>query len=451
MSVLPMQPSRSTGLTVFLVIWAGQLVSLLGTSMTQFALTIWAWEATGEATALSMVGFFSFAPTVLLSPLAGVVADRWNRKALMILSDLGAGMSTLAILVLFAAGRLEVWHLYVTGAFAGAFQAFQFPAYIAAVTTLLPKEHYARASGLLSFAQSASSMVAPLLASILMRTFGLIGILLIDAGTCLAAVVTLLVVAVPRPAPAAVGLKGAADLWRQSFYGFQYIFERPSLLYLQAFFLVFNLIGTFSMMLLSPMILARSGNDEVVLGSVQSALGVGGIVGGLLLGVWGGPKHRIRGVLLGWVLSGMAGNLLFGVGRSMPVWAVAGFFSTFFFTIASGAEQAIWQSKVAPDVQGRVFAGRRLSSQITVPVGMLLAGPLADGVFEPAMMPGGALAGMFGGVMGTGPGAGMALILALTGILELLVCLSGFAAPAVRNIEELLPDYDAVPSGALAS
>jgi len=188
--------------------------------------------------------------------------------------------------------------------------------------------------------------------------------------------------------------------------------------------------------------LARTGNNEVALGSVNSAFGIGGIASGLLLGIWGGPKNRIHGVLVGWALSGLVGNVLFGLGRGLEIWAVAAFFSTFFFYINDGSLQSIWQSKVAPDVQGRVFAGRRLMAQTTVPLGMLLAGPLADFVFEPAMMPEGRLAVVFGELVGVGPGAGMALIFVLVGLLEVVACFVGFMLPSVRNIETLLPDYD---------
>lgn len=145
-----MQKTRPTGMTAFTVVWIGQVVSLLGTAMTGFALTIWAWQITGEATALALVGFFAFAPIVLMSPVAGALVDRWNRKLAMMISDLAAVLSTIVVLLLFSAGNLQIWHLYLTGAFSGIFQAFQFPAYSAAVTTMVSKEQYGRASGMLS-------------------------------------------------------------------------------------------------------------------------------------------------------------------------------------------------------------------------------------------------------------------------------------------------------------
>jgi DHA3 family macrolide efflux protein-like MFS transporter len=422
--------SPPTGMLGFTVVWIGQVISLLGSGMTAFALTIWAWEITGQATALALVGFFSFGPTVVLSPVAGALVDRWNRKLVMMLSDLAAGLMSVVILMLYATNHLEIWHLYVTGAFAGAFQAFQFPAYSAAVTMMLPKTQYARASGMLSLAGSASNVFAPIAGGILLGLIGITGVLSIDIVTFVLAIGALLVVHIPQPETTEAGREGRGSLWQESFYGFRYILDRPSLLGLQLVFLAINLVAVFSGTVLAPRVLAQTGNDEVVLGSVQSAMGVGGVVGGLLLSVWGGPKRRVHGVLL-------------GLGTGPTMWAVGGFFSLFFIPIINGSNQAIWQAKVAPDVQGRVFATRRLIAQISAPVAMLLAGPMADYLFEPGMAVGGPLTDIFGGVVGAGPGAGMALMFVITGILGILVGLGGYAFRAIRNAEDILPDHDA--------
>jgi MFS family permease len=375
--------------------------------------------------------------------VAGALVDRWDRKLVMMLSDLAAGLTTIAVWVLYATGNLEIWHLYITGAIAGAFQAFQFPAYSAAVTTMLPKEQYARANGMLSLAESAAGIFAPLAGGVLLGLVGLSGILMIDVVTFVFAIGALLVVHVPRPQETEAGREGQGSLWKESIYGFRYILDRPSLLGLQLVFLAINLTGGFAFTVLAPMILARTGNDELVLGSVQSVMGVGGVVGGVLLSVWGGPRRRVHGVLMGMILSSLLGELLLGLGSAPLVWSVAAFFTSFFIPIVNGSNQAIWQAKVAPDVQGRVFATRRLIAQISSPVAMLLAGPLADHVFEPAMAGGGGLSATFGGLVGTGPGAGMGLMFVVTGLLGILVGLMGYAIPAVRNAEEILPDHDA--------
>ncbi|HSR30774.1 MAG TPA: MFS transporter [Anaerolineae bacterium] len=442
--------ARPTGMQGFTIVWAGQVVSLLGSGMTWFALTIWAWELTGQATALALVAFFHFGPTILLSPIAGALVDRWDRKLVMMLSDLAAGLMTVIVLLLYAAGRLEIWHLYVTGALAGAFEAFQFPAYSAAVTTMVPKKQYTRANGMLSLAESAAGVFAPLAGGILLGMVGISGVLAIDVVTFVVAIGALLLVYIPQPNTTESGRKGHGSLWSESLYGFRYILERPSLLGLQLVFLASNLTASFSFTVLVPMILAKTSNDEILLGTVQSMLGVGGVVGGLLLSLWGGPKRRIHGVLLGMTLSSLLGELVLGLGSSPVIWGIGAFFSSFFIPFINGSNQAIWQSKVAPDVQGRVFAARRLIAQLSWPIATLLAGPLADYFFEPAMASGGMLSRPLSVLVGTGPGAGMSLMFVTTGILGVLVGLGGYAVPVVRDAEDILPDYDAVPEPAMA-
>ncbi len=410
--------------------------------MTWFALTIWAYELTGQATALALLAFFSFGPTVLLSPIAGALVDRWNRKLVLVLSDLTAGLATLTVLLLYVSGDLQLWHLYVIGILAGSFQAFEYPAYAAAITMMVPKEQYARASGMLELAWSASSVLAPLLAGILLGTIGITGIMLIDVVTFVFAISALLFVSIPQPPVSKTGLESRGSIWQESVYGFRYIWQRSSLLGLQLLFAIVNLVDYAGFTLFAPMILARTNGDELVLGSVQSAGAIGGVIGGALLSVWGGPKRRIHGVLIGWSLSSV-GILLMGLGRDATVWLLASFSYAFFEPIVNGSDQAIWQAKVAPDVQGRVFATQLLISQITMPVAMLLVGPLADHVFEPAMMPGGSLSGTFDWLVGVGPGAGMALMVTIAGVLAVVLPLLGYAVRVVRDVESIVPDYDA--------
>lgn len=435
-------PSPS-GMTGFTLVWFGQLVSLLGGGMTSFAITIWAWQETGQATALALVGFFTFAPTVLLSPIAGALVDRLDRKLVMMLSDLGSSAAALVMLLLYLSGNLQIWHLYLLGAWAGAFNAFQFPAYSAAISTMLSKAQYARANGMLSLAESAAGIAAPVLAGILLALFGIGWILVIDLVTFGVAILALLLVRIPSPERSSENLKNRGGLLKESLYGFGYILARPGLLNLQLVFTAVNFAATFGMVVLAPMILARSGGSELVLGSVQSALGIGGLCGGLLLSLWGGPERRIHAVLLGMMGSGLCGSVLLGLAQVPPLWLAGAFFTMFFIPILNGANQAIWQAKVAPDVQGRVFATRRLIAQVTAPVAMLTVGPLADRVFEPAMMPGGALEPIFGPVVGTGAGAGMALMLVLSGVTCAAIALTAYLRPVVRNVERLLPDHDA--------
>lgn len=429
----------------FTIVWFGQLVSLTGTGMTQFAIALWAWEITGQATALALVGFFAFAPTILFSPIAGALVDRWDRKLVMMLSDLAAGLSTIILLLLFLSDNLQIWHLYIAGAFTGVFQAFQFPAYSAAISTMIPKEQYGRADAMMGLAEAASGIFAPILAGAAYAVIRLGGIMTIDIITFLVAIGTLLLVHIPQPQISEMGKAARGSLLQESIFGFRYILARPSLLGLQLVFFCGNFLSSIAFVLLTPMLLARTGNNELAVGGIQSAFGIGGVVGGLALSAWGGPRRRVHGVLLGWIFLGI-GTVLFGLGQALPVWFVVAFFTTLFNPLVNASNQAIWQAKTSPDIQGRVFSTRAMIAQVTGPLGMLIAGPLADNVFGPAMMPEGVLAGRLGWLVGVGPGSGMALIFIICGLLTVLVGLYPYTVRVIRDAETLLPDHDAVPS-----
>ena len=325
-----MEETRPTGMFGFTIVWIGQIVSLLGTNMTGFGLTIWAYELTGSATALALVGFFFVTPMLVFSPIAGAIVDRYNRKLMMMISDLASGLTTIIILILYATDHLQIWHLYVTGAFQGMFQTFQWPAYSAAITTMIPKEQYGRANGMMSLAESASGIFSPLLAGALLGIIGLVGILTIDIVTFIFAIGALLMVHIPQPEATEEGREGQGSIWKEAAYGFRYILARPSLLGLQIIFLLGNFFIGIPLAILAPMILASTGNNELIYGSVSSAAAIGGVVGGLAMSAWGGPKRRVHGVLAGWAISSLSGVVLMGLGRSLPVWAVAGFFGMFF-------------------------------------------------------------------------------------------------------------------------
>ncbi len=427
----------------FSTVWFGQFVSLIGSGMSQFALTIWAWQITGRATALALVGFFSFAPTVLLSPIAGALVDRWNRKLVMILSDLAAGLSTIVILTLMLLDRLQIWHLYIAGAFAGAFGSFQFPAYSAAITTMIPKKHYGRANAMVGMAGSASQIVAPILAGAFLVLIGIRGVLLLDIVTFVFAILVLLCVAIPQPEETSHGKKARGSLWSEAGYGFRYVYEHRSFLALLLLIFGANVSLLIGATVLAPMVLARTGSDELVLGTVQMAFGLGGVVGGFLMSLWGGPKRRIFGVYAG--LAGLAvlGQGLIGLGQSVVLWATGAFFVTAFLALFNTSSRAIWQVKVPPDVQGRVFAVRRMIGALGAPIAMLAAGPLADRVFEPMMASGSGLARALGRLVGTGPGSGMSVMFLAGASVGLLLALVGLGVSKLRNIERLIPDHDA--------
>jgi MFS family permease len=436
-------PKRPTGMVAFTVIWIGQIVSLLGTAMTQFGLTLWVYEVTGRATPLALVGFFFLVPIVALGPFVGVLVDRSNRKLMMMISDLAAALTTAIVLVLYATGNLQIWHLYVTATITGIFQGFQWPAYSAAISLMLPKKHYARANGMLEMAGNASAVFAPILAGVLIGPLGLVGILVIDLASAAVAIGTLLFAHIPQPTRSEAGREAEGGFFKEMAYGFRYIFARPSLLGLQTVFLVGNFFSSIAFAVLAPMILGRTDSNELIFGSVQSAGAIGGVVGSLVMSAWGGPKRRVHGVLLGWICAGLLGQTILGVGRALPVWAVGMFLLAFFSPFINGSNQAIWQAKVPPDVQGRVFATRATIAWLVMPIAQLIAGPLVDQVLEPAMAEGGNLVPVFGWLVGTGTGAGIGLLFVITGLLAGLTGLGGYSFPVVRDAETILPDHDA--------
>jgi MFS family permease len=441
----------NSGLHTFLIIWVGQFLSRVGTAMTRFALLIWAYDQTGAATTVALLGFFGFLPFVLLSPVAGVWVDRLDRRRVMLLADLGAGLITAALLALYFAGALALWHLYAAELLTAALEAFQGPAYTAATSTLLGKEQYGRASGLRSMAEDGARVLAPFLAGLLIVWVGVPGVLMIDVATFLVAVVTLSIVVVPGIHAARAGQE--RDFWREMRVGFAYLRRRPGLLGMTLQFTGVNFCAALTYYGVMPaMILARTGGNEVVLGIVEGALGAAGVAGGVLMAVWGGPRRKIHGVLGATALSFLLGDFLFAVGQDVWAWVVAAVAAAIFIPIILGSRQAIWQAKVAPEVQGRVFSVDSMLRLSLNPLGYLLAGFLADGLLEPAMQPDGALASLFGPLVGTGPGAGMALMFVGTAVLGCLISLSGYLVPAVRNIESELPDHDSRPStaGAMA-
>ncbi|MGC8781172.1 MAG: MFS transporter [Anaerolineae bacterium] len=432
---------RPTGMRAFIIVWLGQIVSVLASTMSQFGLTIWMYQRTESATAMGLMQVAFITPFLLLSPFAGVMVDRYNRKLMMMVSDLAAVVATGGVFVLLALGRLEFWHLYLAAALNGIGNTFQWPAYSAAISTMVPKEQYGRANGLMSLIEAGPGVLAPLLAGALLPIIGLVGILTIDVLTFFLAIAALLIVHVPQPPRTAEGQQGRGNVWHEAAYGFRYIFARPSLLGLQLIFFFGNLFFGIAYTVFSPMILARTGSDSVTFGVVQSAGAIGGVVGGVIMSAWGGFRRRVYGVLLGWLLSA-GGLILTGSGRTPAHWLPAVFLTAAVSPLVNTSNQAIWQAKVAPDVQGRVFSARRLIAWFTNPISPIIGGTLADFVLEPAMRGQTAPAALFGGLVGTGPGAGMGLLMVFCGMLSVLVPVIGYFVPAIRHAETILPDHD---------
>jgi MFS transporter, DHA3 family, macrolide efflux protein len=436
------QQQNHASMRNFMIVWLGQLVSTIGSSMTSFAIEIWAWEITGKATTLALVGFFSLLPSIIITPISGVIVDRFNRKLLMMVGDTVAVLTTIFILLLYLTNQLQIWHFYLTGAIVGTFNQFQSLAYSSSVSLMIPKEHYTRASSLEFISGYGSNIIAPGLAGYLYIVIGFLGIWLIDIFTFTIAIGSLLLISIPQPPPTTENEK-IASIWQDLGFGWRYITTHKSLLALLLVNLLFWLPHDMSDALYSPMILSRTNSNALVLGSLASAAGFGGVTGAVILSTWGGFRRKIKGVLLGMIGAGLS-KVVFGLGRTPWVWIPAQFCSSFNFPLNGSSDTAIWLAKVAPNVQGRVFAARSLLLQMASAVSYLIAGPLADHVFAPALQSGGVLVGVFGGLLGTGTGAGIALLYVICAVCMLLVGLLGFSVGVLRDVETIVPDHDEV-------
>jgi hypothetical protein len=357
----------------------------------------------------------------------------------MIVADTAAGVVTLVIASLVWTDSLQIWHIYIAAALHSVFKTFQWPAYIAATTLMVPKKHYARVGGMMQFGQAASEIVAPAVAGLLMVLIGIEGVLVVDVASFLFAVSVLAFVPVPKPKQSAEG-EAASKLpfKKQLTFGFSYIAKRHGLMALLGFFALINFVVSMSTVLLYPLVYSFA--NEAVVGTVMSVSGFGMLVGSIIMMITGGPKKRIYGVLAFGVVLGLS-VFFAGVRPYAPLISGAVFLMMLGVPVINGCSQAIWQSKVEPDVQGRVFAVRRMVAQFTVPIADLAAGPLADFLFEPAMSEGGRLAPVFGPILGgVGEGRGIGLMLVTIAAFPVLVSIAGFLYKPLRNIETDLPD-----------
>jgi MFS transporter, DHA3 family, macrolide efflux protein len=438
---LILQLNVPTNLRPFITIWFGQLISILGSEITDFAITIWAWEITGKATPLSFILLFAKIPSIIAAVFAGVIVDRYNRKFLMFFGDTVSCLSTIFLLILSLTNHLEIWHLYITSAINGLFGYFQDLAYASSISSLVPQQHYTRATVLNDYVSGfGANILAPALAGTLYYLIGLQGIMAIDLLTFIIAIYLLSLVKIPQPVTNN-NLIENNNLWQNLTLGFRYIIKRKSLLMMIIFLVIFYFIDRLISGIESPMILARSGNNTAIFASVHTATAIGGTIGGILLSIWGGFQRRIHGLLLGTILT-FTSAIAFGWSNSTPLWLITTFLAALFWPIIGSSEQSIWLAKIPSQIQGRVFAARFLMTQMPVLIALGMTGILADRVFEPAMMPGGSLAPFLGGLFGTGLGSGMAVQYTLFAVLGVILGLSGYAFHQLRDIETILPDAD---------
>ena len=281
---LSLRAVQNQAILVFLVVWFGQLISLTGSGLTSFALGVWVYQRTGSVTQFALTVFFLALPRIILSPLAGTLVDKWDRRWILILSDSGSGLTTLIAAGLLFTNQLQVWHIYIFVAVGSAFSAFQSPAYTASTTLLVPKAQFGRVNGLVQIGGSLASLVSPLLAGYLMVVSGIGSVLLIDVATFLFAVGTLMLVRFPKPPGSPKSVEEVDPLWQQALLGWRYITRRRGLLALLLIYAATSFLGITTEVLLTPYVLSF-GNPEQ-LGGIVSATGAGLLVGALNPRVW---------------------------------------------------------------------------------------------------------------------------------------------------------------------
>ncbi len=443
-------PGRPSGMRAFFLIWLGQVVSILGSGMSGFALAVWAYRQTGSATALSLITLFATLPDTLLSPLAGALIDRWGRRSVLLISSFGSGACTLILASLYWTGGLQIWHIYALVLASRCFGVFRIPAFSSATALLVPRKQLVRANGMAQLGPAAGQIAAPMLALVLMEVIGVGGVIFLDCISFLFAGATLLATRIPQPLGSAAGQEGRGSLLYESFYGWTYIRKRPGLLGLLLFLSFASYCLVVVQILVTPLVL--SFGTATTLARVLTCGALGAVAGGLALGVWGGGSLQRVPIILGFMLLQGATLLLGGLQPNALLVAAAMAVALFALPIIRGSSEAIWQSKVPQDLQGRVFAIRRMIATAALPLAGATAGPLADRVFKPLLMPGGALADSVGSVIGVGPGRGIGLMFMMFGVLMLLSVAVVYAYRPVRNVEAELPDVlrdassDSVPA-----
>lgn len=422
------------GLKSFLLLWSSQTVSALGTAMTSYALIIWTYTQQGTASSVTLLTFFTFLPTIALRFVTGAIADRWDKKRMMLAADAVAACGSAVILGLYSRGALQVWHLYVINTLLSLMDAFQSPAAHVATSLLVPREQYARAGGLQSLSGAAVSILAPALGSVLLAVGGLELVLLVDLASFAAAFCTLGVFIripdVPRRGDDAVSLA------RSCMAGINFLRDRAELLRLILAFMAINFLaklGGDGMM--SAFILARSGGDQRALGMVQSAIALGTLVGGAIVTLSRPVRHKVKAVFGCCALS-FLGDVALSLANALPAWAALSF-AAYIPTAVLGANlTALVRANTPIELQGRVFSAQSTIQNGAIPLGLLLGGVLADNVFEPFMAADLPAQRLLARAFGAGSGAGLAVMFCIVGVVGCIICLAALRDPIYRRLDE---------------
>lgn len=343
---------RPLTLKGFLILWGSQAVSSLGSSLTSFALILWVYRQQHTATSIALLSFFTYLPSILFCFIAGTLADQWDKKKIMLVSDLFAALCTLTVAILFFTGALQVWHLYVANFVNSFMNAFQNPASYVAVSLLVPKEQYARASGLQAFSGSLIRILTPPLASAILSFGSLTTVFLIDLGTFLFAFFVLLFFVKLPPLPKSAEQK-KEPVWKSCATGFSFLRANNALLKLILYMSLINLLAYISGYgILPAMILARSGDNQTTLGLVTSAMGIGMLLGSIFVTILKPAKRRTQLVFFTMTISFFLGDVLWGLGRSAPMWIFSAFCGNMLVPFTGACMFSITRTNVPTNCRG---------------------------------------------------------------------------------------------------
>ncbi|MFB6772703.1 MFS transporter [Streptomyces sp. NPDC056337] len=431
----------------FALILAGHLASLVGNSVLRFGLIVQTWTQTGRATDVVLLSLCAIVPQIAMSPTAGALVDRMHRRTALQMADAGGLVAVGALCLVYFLHGMKMELVYVAVALVGAAAAFQYPALLAAVPTLVRKDQLQRANGLFASAKNGAELGGPALGGVLVALPGLGAILLVDLASFVIALSAVRLARFTEPEQSQAQ-QPAKRLLAESLEGLRELWQRPSLRDLVAVDFLANLVTMLGFAVMQPMILARTGNDISALAAVNISIGIGSLAGGLLLAIWGGPRNRPRGMILGIAGLCLSSQIAMAAADSVVGWCLAILCGVLLIPMVNGAMQSVIQTKVPPALQGRVLGAVSFVSDVSLPIAMAASGPLADHIFEPQAATDSGLVHLLGPVVGEGPGAGMAALLFLAGICGLGAALWGLSRRTVRDIERLLPDLDTRHSNA---
>lgn len=418
----------------FAAVAAGQLVSIIGSSLTEFAVPIWIYQTTGSVASFALFAVLALVPGLLVAPFAGAIVDRMDRRRVMLAGDIGAAGSQLVLGVLLWTGNLEVWHVYLPLVMLSVALTFQRLAYGSAVAQLVPKRFLGHANGVVQMVNSSSQLLVPLIAVGLMATIGLEGIVLFDVASYGIAIGTLLLVRFP----VTMAWRRRETLLAEIAEGFRYSWGNPGFRAMLFFFAGLNVFLSPLFLMVTPLVLSFATLDDT--GRVAFASGAAGFLGGLIMSLWGGPRRlRMRGVLLCTLALG-ACSAVTGLRADLVVITVGAFGMALCLTLLNGIYATIVQVKVPQRFHGRVFALNTVISWSTLPIGFGLVAPGVSALLEPMLADGGTLASTAGALVGTGPGRGIGFMYVLFAIGIVGTALIALRTRSLSGFDRDIPD-----------